>query len=114
MISYTARTSQEQVDPVRIGGYWATIIEDFLRSAVDDHHLLPEAQTIDLTFDDFMADDVAAVERIYALAGQPFTATTRAVRPLRSNAFLRSSILRRMSLFSLGGRYLRAPNLWIS
>jgi hypothetical protein len=78
MISYTARTSQEQVDPVRIGGYWATIIEDFLQSAVEDHHLLPAAQTIDLTFDEFMADDVAAVERIYALAGQPFTAETRA------------------------------------
>ena len=78
MISYTARMSQEKVDPVRIGGYWAQIVEDFLRAAVDDHQLLPTAQTIDVTFDDFMADDVAMVERIYTLAGQPFTDVTRA------------------------------------
>jgi Sulfotransferase family len=78
MITYTARTSQEKVDPVRIGHYWAEIIEDFLRAAVDDHDLLPADRTIDVTFDEFMADDIAMVERIYAVAGQPFTADTRA------------------------------------
>ena len=78
MINYTARTSQEKVDPPRLARYWAEIIEDFLRAAVDDQHLLPAAQTIDVTFDDFMADDVAMVERVYALAGQPFTEATRA------------------------------------
>ena len=39
---------------------------------------MPAAQTIDVAFDEFMADDIAMVERIYALAGQPFTADTRA------------------------------------
>ncbi len=78
MISYTARTSQEVVDPPAIARYWSAIVEDFLRAAVDDHALLPAAQTIDVTFDEFMADDIAMVERIYALAGQPFTADTRA------------------------------------
>ena len=78
MISYTARMSQEVVDPPKIAAYWAAIVEDFLRAAADDHHLLPAAQTIDVSFDDFMADDIAMVERIYALAGQPFTAATRA------------------------------------
>jgi hypothetical protein len=78
MISYTARTSQEVVDPAKIAQYWSATVEDFLRAAVDDHHLLPAAQTIDVTFDAFMADDIAMVERIYALADQPFTAETRA------------------------------------
>ena len=78
MISYTARTSQEVVDPPAIARYWSAIVEDFLRAAVDDHALLPAAQTIDVAFDEFMADDIAMVERIYALAGQPFTADTRA------------------------------------
>ncbi len=78
MIAYTARMTQEVVDPVRVGHYWAGIVEDFLRAAVDDHDVLPAAQTIDVTFDDFMADDVAMVERIYALADQPFTDETRA------------------------------------
>ena len=40
--------------------------------------MLPAGQTIDVRFDEFMADDVAMVERIYALAGQPFTAEARA------------------------------------
>ena len=78
MIAYTARMTQEVVDPVRVGHYWAAIVEDFLRAAVDDHDVLPSGQTIDVTFDDFMADDVAMVERIYALADQPFTDATRA------------------------------------
>jgi Sulfotransferase family len=78
MVTYTSRVSQEQVNPRRTGAYWAGIIEDFLRAAVDDHHKLPAVQTIDITFDEFMADDVATVERIYALAGQAFTAATRA------------------------------------
>ena len=43
-----------------------------------DRDVLPADQTIDVRFDEFMADDVAMVERIYALAGQPFTPDVRA------------------------------------
>jgi hypothetical protein len=78
MVTYTARVSQEQVDPARFGAYWAGIIEDFLRAAVDDRELLPADQSLDVRFDEFMADDVAMVERIYRLAGQPFDAEVRA------------------------------------
>jgi hypothetical protein len=73
MVTYTARVSQERVDPARFGRYWAGIIEDFLRAAVDDRALLPADQSLDVRFHDFMADDVATVARIYDLAGQPFT-----------------------------------------
>lgn len=78
MVTYTARVSQEQVDPSRFGRYWAQVIEDFLRAAVDDRDLLPDTQSYDLRFDDFMADDVAAVAEIYARAAQPFTTEVRA------------------------------------
>ena len=78
MLSYTARLSQEPVDPERIGAYWADRTERMLRSCVDDRDVLPAGQTIDVRFDDFMADDVAMVGRIYELAGQPFTAEARA------------------------------------
>jgi hypothetical protein len=78
MITYTARASQERVDPARFGRYWASIIQDFLRAAVDDRALLPDAQSLDVCFDDFMADDVATVERVYVRAEQPFTAAVRA------------------------------------
>ena len=78
MIAYTARLSHARVDPVRIGGYWAERLETMLRACVRDRDVLPADQSIDVRFHEFMADDVAMVERIYALAGQPFTAEGRA------------------------------------
>jgi hypothetical protein len=78
MITYTARMSQDKVDPRRIGGYWADRIERMLRACVEDRDILPVEQSIDVHFDEFMADDVAMVERIYDLAGQPMTADARA------------------------------------
>jgi hypothetical protein len=78
MLSYSSRMSQAAVDPVRIGGYWSDRTERMLRACVDGRDLLPDDQTIDVPFDEFMADDVAMVERVYAIAGQPFTGEVRA------------------------------------
>jgi len=78
MITYTSRISQARVDPARIGGYWADRTERMLRGCVDGRDRLPADQSIDVRFDEFMADDIAMVERIYDLAGQPFTPETRA------------------------------------
>ena len=44
-----------------------------LRSCADERDVLPAGQSIDVRFDEFMADDIAMVERIYELAGQPMT-----------------------------------------
>jgi hypothetical protein len=78
MLTYTARLSHERVDPRFIGGYWADRIERMLRSCADERDALPADQSIDVHFDEFMADDVAMVERIYDLAGQPMTDDARA------------------------------------
>ena len=78
MITYTARLSHERVDPHFIGGYWADRIVRMLRSCADERDMLPAHQSIDVHFDEFMADDVAMVERIYDLAGQPTTDDARA------------------------------------
>ena len=78
MIAYTARFSAQRVDPVKIGHYWADRIEEMLRAGMRDHALLPRDRTIDVAFDEFMADDLAMVERIYAVADQPFTDEARA------------------------------------
>jgi hypothetical protein len=77
MITYTARLSHQRVDPHYIGGYWADRIERMLQACVDDRDVLPADQSIDVRFDEFMADDVAMVERIYDLAGEPMTDTAR-------------------------------------
>jgi hypothetical protein len=73
MLAYSARLGQDRVDTAWIGRYWADRLEQMLATCVDQRHLLPDGQTIDVRFDEFMDDDMAMVRRIYALAGQPTT-----------------------------------------
>jgi hypothetical protein len=72
MVAYSSRMNLASPDPVALGAYWRARVEDLLTDCARDRDLLPAAQTVDVGFDEFMADDVAMVERIYALAGQPF------------------------------------------
>jgi hypothetical protein len=78
MVAYSARMSFDPPDPHRLGRYWADRVEDLLRACVRDRELLPAAQSMDVRFHEFMADDVAMVERIYDLAGHPMTDGARA------------------------------------
>jgi hypothetical protein len=78
MMTYLARLNLETVDPKVIGGYWADRLETMLQACVRDRELLPADRSIDVRFNEFMADDVGMVERIYALAGQPFTGDAKA------------------------------------
>jgi hypothetical protein len=71
MLAYGARMSRDHVDVQGISRYWADRLERMLRACVRDRDLLPADRSIDVRFDEFMADDVAMVERIYRLAGQP-------------------------------------------
>jgi hypothetical protein len=78
MIAYSNRLSAADPDPTVVGRYWGARVEDMLRACVRDRDILPADRSIDVRFDEFMADDVAMVERIYDLAGQPFTPAVRA------------------------------------
>jgi LPS sulfotransferase NodH len=77
MVAYTARLSVAHPDPAAIGAYWSARVEQMLRSCVADRDLLPAERTIDIAFDQFMADEVATVERIYEVAGEPLTTEAR-------------------------------------
>jgi Sulfotransferase family len=78
MLAYMARLSSAVPDPKRIGRYWSDRIEQMLNAGMRDRDLLPHDRSIDVPFVEFMADDVAMVERIYDIADQPFTSGTRA------------------------------------
>ena len=78
MLAYTARFQRRPVEPEVVGRYWADRVEQMLAACVRDRDLLPAAQTIDVHFDEFMADDVAMVERIGAVAGHEVTPAARA------------------------------------
>ncbi len=71
MLAYTARLTRDRVDLELIGDYWSDRLERMLRRCADQHDVLPAGQTIDVHFDEFMADDMAMVGRVYELAGQP-------------------------------------------
>jgi hypothetical protein len=77
MMTYLARLSVERPDPSTIGRYWADRVEDLLGACLRDRDLLGTGPSIDVRFHELMADDLAMVERIYAVAGQPLTATAR-------------------------------------
>jgi len=77
MIAYTARMAVNRVDPLSIGRYWSARCEDLFRACAEDRALLPAQHSIDVVFHEFMAADIATVEKIYAVAEHPFTEQTR-------------------------------------
>jgi len=77
MLAYSARLTRDTVDVKRIGSYWADRLARMLHACAEGHDVLPEAQTIDVHFDEFMVDDMAMVQRVYDLAGQPMDDRSR-------------------------------------
>jgi len=73
MMCYALRMTTAPIDPRRVGGYWASRIEDFLGGCLRDRDVLPADRALDVLFHDFMADELGTLRRIYELAGQPFT-----------------------------------------
>lgn len=78
MLSYGARLTYTSPKPEFYLEYWSDRVRRLLEASVRDRHLLPSDRTIDVFFDDFMADDVATVERIYEVASLPMTDQSRA------------------------------------
>jgi len=78
MLAYSARLTRDRVDVEQIGHYWADRLERMLGRCAAERDVLPASQTIDVRFDEFMADDLAMVGRVYELAGQPLDGRARA------------------------------------
>ena len=78
MLAYSARLTRDRVDVEQIGHYWADRLERMLGRCAAERDVLPVGQTIDVRFDEFMADDLAMVGRVYELAGQPLDERARA------------------------------------
>ena len=78
MLGYGDRVRRTRVDLAGLADYWIERVDELLGACLRDRDALPAAQTIDLPFHDFMADDVGAVGRIYQRAGLPMTPAARA------------------------------------
>nr|ABP46585.1 conserved hypothetical protein [Mycolicibacterium gilvum PYR-GCK] len=69
MMTYTMRMSVDEVDVPTVAGYWIDRIDEMLSACLRDHDKLPAERTIDVRFDEFMADDLAMVQRVWDTAG---------------------------------------------
>jgi hypothetical protein len=85
MQAYSQRMNRKEITRSYLLEYWSDRIERLLRACVRDRHLLAPERSIDVLFHEFMADDLAMVEKIYAKAGLNMTATARA----QIDAFIR-------------------------
>jgi len=71
MLCYTARMHRSPVDTGEIADYWVDRLDLMLRSLARDRAVIPADRSLDVRFDDFMADDLRTAEHVYALAGEP-------------------------------------------
>jgi hypothetical protein len=78
MLTYTARMHRSPVPVHEIAASWCDRLELMLNALVRDRDRIPPERSVDVGFDEFMADELSTVERIYALAGEPLTDAARA------------------------------------
>lgn len=72
MICYATRMAVTRPDVAQLTGHWLGRIDDLLAGCIRDREALPAGQSIDVRFDDFMADERGTLADIYRLADQPF------------------------------------------
>ena len=78
MLAYGQRISRKHVDVRGLIQYWTDRVVHLLQACVLDRASLPDERSIDVPFQEFMADDLAMVARIYAKADLPMTAQSGA------------------------------------
>jgi hypothetical protein len=78
MLTYSARMHCYPVPVQEIASSWIDRLELMLNALVRDRDLLPPERSVDVRFDDFMADEPGVAQRIYELAGEPLTDEARA------------------------------------
>ncbi|MGH8964467.1 MAG: sulfotransferase family protein [Actinomycetes bacterium] len=78
MICYATRMAVTRPDVAKLTGHWLNRVDDLLAGCIRDRDALPAGQSIDVRFDDFMADEQATLADIYRLADQPFGDDVRA------------------------------------
>jgi hypothetical protein len=75
---YGARTAYRTPRPEWYRDYWTERIGVLLDASLRDRHLLPEDRTVDVFFDEYMADEMGTLERVYRCAGMELTERARA------------------------------------
>lgn len=77
MITYSARMHRSPVPVAEIAAYWVDRLDRMLTALVRDRDTIGPLRSIDIRFDDFMADEFGVAGQVYALAGEPFDEPAR-------------------------------------
>lgn len=77
MITYSARMHRSPVPVEEIAASWVGRLDDMLAAFLRDRDVVGPERSVDVRFDDFMADELGVTERIYELAGEPVTEGAR-------------------------------------
>jgi hypothetical protein len=77
MLTYGARTLYRTPRPDWYRDYWTDRIGRLLDASLRDRHLLPEDRTVDVFFHEYMADEMATLQRVYDAAGIELTDQAR-------------------------------------
>ena len=78
MLTYTARMHRSPVPVQEIAASWVDRLELMLAALVHDRDVIAPERSIDVRFDEFMADELGVAEQLHALAGEPLTHEARA------------------------------------
>jgi len=74
MLTYSARMHRTPVPVHEIAASWVDRLDAMLTALVRDRDVIDRERSIDVRFDDFMADEHGTVAQVYDVAGEPLTA----------------------------------------
>lgn len=77
MLTYSARMHRSPVPVEEIAADWIDRLELMLAALVRDRDVIAPERSIDVRFDDFMADEFGVAEKVYGLVGEPVTGQAR-------------------------------------
>jgi hypothetical protein len=77
MITYSARMHRSPVPVEQIAASWIDRLDQMLSALVRDRDSMGPDRSVDVRFDEFMANEAGVAEQVYALDGEPFTAQAR-------------------------------------
>jgi hypothetical protein len=78
MITYSARMHRSEVPVREIAAAWVDRLELMLNALIRDRGVVGTERSVDVRFDDFMADEEGVAQRIYDLADEPLTGEAQA------------------------------------
>lgn len=77
MITYSARMYSGTVPVERIAAYWVDRLEYMLAELIRSRDVIGPDRSVDIRFDEFMADDLGTAEKVFTLAGEPLSPAER-------------------------------------